>query len=433
MRIIKSNKGYYKTFVETLVESNTSWVDTNEHNDYYARKMRDRDRRISKFMESLVDFDLSIHHSDSLEEIVDIVKSKAKSILDLNDLAFFYFDEGYDDFSPVSNGYSRAFEAIIDAIKKDTIFDSLIKQDRMILIPISDSIKIKERINNILFIPIKKWRTNKYFVCLDTPLKQIDEDSFESKALSTILAHTIPLIENFHSKAKLNKVYRDFQLYQSKFFKDYRLAVVGELTLGMTEEIISPMQVILSSMEFLAEENSNIDPKLYQTIERQIKKVKSIVKRLVKFSSLASTDIEIRPVNLNDIIKDYISVMNISLKSQGFECITDLQKDIPAILSHRSYINLILSTIFTIIKDEGNKGGVILQTKVNDQYVFIKVLTTSYVEEFIPNNVTDNKGLELLILENLVKKHEGKMMTKASKNEGSKLVIAFPIIRRIRK
>lgn len=433
MRIIKSNKGYYKTFVDTLVESTPAYVDNNSSNDYYAKKMRDRDRRLSKFMSSLVEFDLKIHHSDSLDEIVSIVKQKLQSVITFKDLAFYYYDEGYDDFAPVTNGYSRAFGEIIEAIKKDTIFDPLIKQERMVLIPISESIKVREGVYNILFVPVKKWRTNRYFICLDTPLKKIDEESFESKALNIVLAHTVPIIENFHSRAKLNKVYKDFQLYQSKFFKDYRLAVIGELTLGMTEEIISPMQVILSSMEFLAEDRGNTDAELFETIERQIKKVKSVVKRLVKFSSLATSDITIRPVNLNEIIKDYVSVMNLSFKSQGFECITDLQKDIPAILSHRSYLNLLLSTIFTIIKEKSTEGGVIIQTKVNDQYVFIKVLTTNYVEEFVPNNVTDNAGLELLILENLVKKHEGKMMTKATPEEGSKLVIAFPIIRKVRK
>jgi len=432
VRIIKSNKGYYKTFAETLVET-PAITDVSQPTDYYARKMRERDRRLSKFMESLVDFDLALHHSDTLHDVVDIVKKKTESILAINEMAFYYFDEGYDDFSPVTNGYSKAFGEIINAIKKDSIFDSLIKQDKMILIPIADSIKLRERINNILFIPIKKWKMNKYFVCIDTPIRHIDEESFESKALMVLLAHAVPTIENIHSRKKLHRIYRDFQLYQSKFLKDYRLAVIGELTLGMAEKIISPMQVIVSSMDFLAEESDKIDNELYETINRQIKKVKSVVKRLVKFSSLASSDIEIKPVDLNSIIKDYVSVMNASLKSQNFECITDLEKDLPAILSHRSYINLILSTIFTLVRKDESQGGVILQTRVNDNYVFIKALTTSFVEEFIQNNVTENHSLELLILENLVKKHEGKLIAKASENEGSKIVIALPIIRKLRK
>lgn len=432
MRIIKSNKAYYKTFAETLVEAPVAG-DIGQPNDYYARKMRERDRRLSRFMESLVDFDLALHHSDKLEGVVSIVRKKIESVFELKELAFYYFDEGYDNFSPVTNGFSKAFGEIIDAIKKDTVFDSLIKQDKMILIPIADTIKLRENINNILFVPIKKWKMNKYFVCIDTPVKHFDEESFESKALSVLLAHAVPIIENIHSRKKLYRVYRDFQLYQSKFLKDYRLAVIGELTLGMAEEIISPMQVIVSSMDFLAEEKGNIDPELHSTINRQIKKVKNVVKRLVRFSSLASSDIEIMPVDLNAIIKDYVSVMNASLKSQSFECITDLEKELPAILSHRSYINLILSTILTLVRRDSEKGGVILQTRVNDNHVFIKALTTNFVEEFVQNNSTENQSLEMLILHNLVKKHEGKMITKASEEEGSKLVLALPILRKIRK
>jgi len=432
LRIIKSNKAYYKSFAETLVES-PAMNDNSQPTDYHIRKTRDRDRKLARFMESLVDYDLALHHSDNLENVVSIVKNKSESVIDLKELAFFYFDEGYDDFTPVTNGYAKAFGEIVQAIKKDSLFDSLISRDKMILIPISESLKIRERLNNILFIPIKKWKMNKYFVCIDTPVKSLDEESYEGKALMIILAHAVPIIENIHSRVKLFKVYRDFQIYQSKFLKDYRLAVVGELTLGMAEEIISPMQVILSSIEFIAENNKDVDPKLHETIGRQIKKVKTVVKRLVKFSSLASSDIEIKPVDINNIIKDYVDVMNVSMKAQNFECITDLAKQLPAILSHRSYINLMLSAIFTLVRKDDSQGGVILQSRVNDNYVFIKALTTNFVEEFSPNDVIENQSLELLILENLVKKHEGRFLVKAKENEGSKLIIALPIIRKIRK
>ncbi len=431
MRIIKSNSGYYKTFVETLVES------TPSYDPYHAtmsgkqiRRNYETDKRLSKFMEGLIDFDLALYNAETFEDIVEIVRGKANEILEVKDIIFFYYDEGYDDFVPVSRKYSKAVFEIIKIIKQDEIFDHLVNQDKIIYIPITQSVQIREGINNLLFVPIRKWRMNNYFVCLDTPLRAFDNESYEGKALKVILSHSVPIIENLFSKKKLNKIYDEFQLYQSKFMKDFRLAAIGELTLGLAEQIISPMQVILSAIEMLSE-NDNGNAQFVETIHSQVQKVKSIVKRLVKFSSVSSSDINIKPVRLNKVIKEYVDVIDATLRARKVECILDLDRDIPQILSHPSYLHVLLSTVFTLLNKETEKSGMIIQTRANDDGVFLKFITTNFVEELATSPAIDEQNIDLLILGNIVKKHEGKLSYATNEKDGTKLIIKFPILRRI--
>ncbi len=432
MRIIKSNSGYYKTFVETLVESSPTYDPYHTTSERQLRKNYEGDRKLSKFMEGLIDFDLALYNAETFEDIVSIVKMKANEILEVKDIIFFYYDEGYDDFTPVNRQFSKAVFEIIKIIKQDEIFNHLVNQDRIVHIPISQSVQIREGINNLLFVPIRKWRMNNYFVCLDTPLRAFENESYEGKALKVILSHSVPIIENMNSKKKLNKIYDEFQLYQSKFMKDFRLAAIGELTLGLAEQIISPMQVILSAIEMISDDNKS-DGRFLEAIHSQVKKVKSVVKRLVKFSSISSSDISIKPVRLNRVIREYVDVIDATLRAREVECILDLDKDIPQILSHPSYLHVMLSTVFTIVNNQEGKSGMIIQTRSNDDGVFIKFITTNYVETLATSPAVDEQNVDLLILSNIVKKHQGKISYRTNTKEGTKLIIKFPILRRMAK
>ncbi len=432
MRIIKSNNGYYKTFVETLVENSPTFNTVHGYSEKQLRRNFEADRKLSKFMEGMIDFDLALYNAESFEDIIQIAQAKANEILDVRDIIFFYYDEGYDDFIPVNRQYSKAIFEIIKIIKQDEIFDHLVKQDKIVHIPISQSLQIKEGINNLLFVPIRKWRMNNYFVCLDTPLRAFENDSYEGKALKVILSHTVPIIENMYSRMKLNKIYDEFQLYQSKFMKDFKLAAIGELTLGLAEEIISPMQVILSAIEMISEDNRE-NVKFLETIHSQVKKVKSIVKRLVKFSSVSSSEINIKPVRLNRVIREYVDVIDATLKAREVECILDLDKDIPQILSHPSYLHVLLSTVFTLLQNNDGKSGMIIQTRSNDDGVFIKFIATNYVEVLSSSPALEEQSVDLMILKNIVKKHEGKISYKTNPKDGTKLIIKFPILRRMAK
>ncbi len=430
MRIIKSDNGYYRTFVDTLVETSPVISAGHTRSDRQLRRSFEIEKRLGKFMEKLIDFNLALYDSRSFEEVAENVKRKINEIIDAREVVYFQYDEIYDDIIPMNNKFSSAVFGIIKIIKQDSIFHYLIQNEKIVHIPISQKVQLREGINNILFIPVKKWKKNNYFVCIDTPVKSIEQDSFESRALKLIISHSIPVIENIRFTDKLNKIYSEFQIFQSKFLKDYRLAAIGELTVGLTEEIISPMQVILSSIDLLGGNGSSQE--FYDTIHAQVRKVKSVIKRLMKFSAVSKEDISIKPTRLNKAIKEYIDVVNANLKAQKFECILDLDANVPQILSHPSYLHVMLSTIFSIVRSQEQSGGMILQTRANDESVFIKIITTNVIESLSGARDIEEQNLDLLILDNIVKKHEGKLTYRSTTEEGTKIIITFPIIRRMK-
>jgi len=432
MRIIKSDSGYYRTFVDTLVETAPVLNSFNTRSDRQLRRSIEVEKRLGKFMEKLIDFNLALYESKSFEEVAENVKRKINEIIEAKEVVFFLYDEIYDDIIPVNNKFSSAVFGIIKIIKQDSIFHYLIQNEKIVHIPISQKVQLREGINNLLFVPVRKWKKNNYFVCIDTPIKSIERDSFESRALKLIISHSIPVIENIRSTEKLNKIYSDFQIFQSKFLRDYRLAAIGELTVGLTEEIISPMQVILSSLDLLNSNGNGNSNEFYDTIHSQVRKVKSVIKRLMKFNNVSKTDIAIKPTRLNKTIKEYVEVINANLKAQNFECILDLDSNVPQILSHPSYLHVMLSTIFSIVRSENKQGGMILQTRTNDENVFIKIITTNVIEALTNAKGIEEQNLDLLILDNIVKKHEGRLSYRSTPEEGTKIIITFPIIRRIK-
>lgn len=256
----------------------------------------------------------------------------------------------------------------------------------------------------------------------------------DKQTIQMLLNLSLAKINKIILKNKLKVTYEDLQTYQAKLSNDFRLAAIGELTQGIIEDLLSPMQVIMSNVEFL--NTSPGQEEEVKLIKSQIKKINSSVKRLIKFASVNQQSNKIHPIKLNDIVAEYYTLVKSTLDNVNLECVLDFENNIPSILSHPNYIFQLLTNVIGLIKNRSNaKGGIIIQTRFANDSIILKVVTTASLktnsskDNFI-NNPTE---LNIRIIENLMKKHEGEFNISSYHNTGSAVTLKFPLRRKIRK
>jgi K+-sensing histidine kinase KdpD len=90
-----------------------------------------------------------------------------------------------------------------------------------------------------------------------------------------------------------------------------------------------------------------------------------------------------------------------------------------------------LTNSFSLLVNTAETGGLYLQTKYNDQKVYVRFISTNNSNNRSDNE--ENKNLNLMMLETLMKKHEGSVNYNTSKDNGSSLELIFPLRRKLLK
>src|SRR5690606_27825530 len=208
------------------------------------------------------------------------------------------------------------------------------------------------------------------------------------------------LIKDEEKKSAFNTL----QSYQSKLINDYRLSAVGELAGGVVEEILEPLQVIYSSLDLLHPADNNNE--IVEGIKQQVRKIESSSARLRRFVDRTDSKIKIIPCEINSLITNYYSIASSSLEKKQIECILDLEKDLPSILSHPHLVNqLFINLVNIITEDLTRQGGIIIQTRFVKDCVKFTLMSTEFIP-LLKNPPTVDPTFT--IVNQLVAKHEGK-------------------------
>ncbi|MDR3627343.1 MAG: hypothetical protein P4L45_10945, partial [Ignavibacteriaceae bacterium] len=219
-----------------------------------------------------------------------------------------------------------------------------------------------------------------------------------------------------------------------KLANDYKLSAIGELTSGIVEEILSPLQVISSTTELIRSDDSQVDGEVFDTINTQVKKVKKIINNLLKFAGNNDVKSKVQPCNINELINEFYMLTVSSLSNDKYECITDLEENLPPVITRPNYIYQLLTNIFSMIRSQkGNEGGILIQTKYRDEKVEIKFLTTDCEEDLKQENLRNNKDINLKIINNIMASHEGELFIDSNDTNGTIINLSFPIKRNLGK
>jgi K+-sensing histidine kinase KdpD len=383
---------------------------------------------------AIATFESQMSQIEDFQSMNRLLFNSLKRILPLKSINVFFFGESELNLIPVEEDCLEFVKTFVNNAYKEGILDWIFEAGKVSLIPLPENHRATGSKFNFLILPLLEGEKKKGVIAILTPLTSINPEDLDIQVINLMIGMALSKIEALYAKAKLKTTLNELQTYQAKLANDFKLSAIGELTDGIVEDIVDPLQVILSFVD-LSGLNS-IEKSSADLIKTQVQKIERVIARLVKFANIDSDNIKIEPCYVNNIIRDYINLVKSFLESVNIECILDLEKDIPPVLSHPNYIYQLLTNIFSMIKTYSPKGGgILIQSRFVDEHVSVKVITTSFLQNISETNSENVKtrDLNLNIINDLMKKHEGELRAAADNQKGSAIILNFPLKRKIRK
>jgi hypothetical protein len=364
-----------------------------------------------------------------IDDLIEATSGFFRKYLVNSELALFLYNEDKRNYSGL-NLISEDTNSFVDSLHKDALIDWLIETGKPKILPDPRTAKINGTSTNYLLYHSREDLKKKLIVIkLQHNLSEHKINS-HIDTLENIFRLFFVKSDNMILEKELKLLYNELHVYQSKLSNDFKLSAIGELTAGIVEEILTPLQIIISNAEFLNSDDSN---KIFIfNIKDQVTKIGDLVTRVLKFANVEDCKVSLNSVNINNLLTDYYKMISSSLESEKYECILNLDKHIPTILSNSVYMNQIFSNIFSLIRngDKTNGCGILVQTKYLNEKIQVRVVLTKKLKDLEKDDETSQ---EYKLLKNLMLRHEGNIRLENIKNSGSTLILTFPLKRCVRQ
>jgi K+-sensing histidine kinase KdpD len=391
-----------------------------------AEHFNSKQRRLNSISESgLFSYSQKLDSTASLSSIIGLFKNALKKYHPSFSSEIFAASDKLNSFTPLDPGCDPEIQMFIKEKVDTTIIDWIAESKKIIFLPYPSD-RFNKRLNCFI-IPVYNNKSLAGFLATITPLSYLSEDSTEYKLLKLLFDITFSKVQQEMLRSELHNNYLELQTLQSKIANDYKLAAIGEFASKAVENIASPLQVILSCADLLPGKSGDLDPNLLETLKEQIHEIKEVIKRITYFISSPQTNSSIQSCNINDSIKEFIRLIEQSIKTESYECVLDLDEQIPPILSNHDNIKQILINSFSLINPFNNSGeGIIIQTRYSNGIVVLRFLFTNRIIK------CEKSDVGLTILEKLMDKHEGFFDFTFDASRGTILNLSFPLKRKNR-
>ncbi len=430
MRVIKKQTLSYEPFHKSLPyltkENDGGLRDYDYHGGEYFSEARNSTSKLQQALDfertiaSLKSPDLIVHQFEMLlkrmirYKEINFFIQKDKSIIpylkQVSDRTKLFIDRTFSVES-----LNKIFSACVPKLMNDSFINN-----------------IDESKSFYFILPVLEDNNDRKLCTILMPSNKNLDDQDEVDVIRLCLQISLSKIEFLSKQEELNKSLNEMQTYQTKLANDYKLSAIGELTSGIVEEILSPLQVILSTTEFIRNENALSDVDALDTINNQVKKVETAINNLVKFAGNNNSKFKVQPCGINELLREFYTVVSSSLKNDNYECILDLEEELPPVLSQPNAIHQLFTNIFTLLrKDKSQGGGIFIQTRFKEEKIIVRALTTDYIEELNSENAKTDQDVGLKIINNIMTMHEGKLFVDSNKAKGTMIILTFPIRRRI--
>lgn len=434
MRLIKEKTSEYESFHKSLqyftknsgAQGDLKLISFENH-----RNNSNLLEKYSSFVQNLYSFQNKIQSVESVKDLNALFQEFVKRIIFSKEVEIFLFNDSRRNLIPLNTTASQLHITAVNKAYKDGILDWIYETKKATIIPDLNKLTINgSKLNQIIF-PVYDRKANYGLLSLLTPVSKVKEDSLENQSVQILLSMIIPMIITLRQKQSINKLYQELQVYQSKMNNDFDTYAIGELAEGILEEIGEPLQVILSYTN-VVENEYNVDSEVTDKIKQQVKKINELTKQLVKFSELNKPQTQkSQPCEINKVVREFKNVSNATLNNLGLECELDLEENMPPILSDPKDIKQIMTSIFSIIKSDSQKGGaIVIQTKYIKERIVLSVFTTEQLSGFA-NSQECNSNVTVKLIHELMKKNEGTAEFNSLPLKGSIIHLIFPMKRKL--
>ncbi|MFA7288204.1 MAG: hypothetical protein WC055_04930 [Melioribacteraceae bacterium] len=434
MRLIKENTSKYASYTQSL-QYYTKGSDSGDLRVITFDQFKTKNNLFEKYelyFENIVSFQKEVLRSKSIIEINSLLATYITKILGANEAELFLLDEGNQNIIPASSKCTPHHKGLVQKTFTGGMLDWIFETGKPTLIPDLKTVtKNGTKLFQVIF-PIQSKYFKGILSILDSSLKYSD-NSFECNSIQMALGMIIPTLGSLQQRKTIETLYNDLHIYQSKLNNNFRLYAAGEYADGITKEMLDSLQIILSSIELIENEYSEVDPEIIDQVKKRVKYLSEASQRFLKFNEVNENSPKTNlPSNINSITSEFHSVMLPTLKDHQLECELDLEEGIPPILTDSKQIKQVLTNIFSLIKNHTKRGsGIYIQTKYLNDSIQLSFFITEYWSDF--NEKMDYKSnLTVKIINELMQKSEGRADFNSLEENGTSIRLTYPLKRSLK-
>lgn len=240
-----------------------------------------------------------------------------------------------------------------------------------------------------------------------------------------------------------NRMISELEHHQEQLLQSGKIAAVGTLTAGIAHELNNPINNIVLTAEALKEDFSTLGQEeaqdLIHDIMVQSQRASEIVRNLLDFSRSEQPVSE--PVNIVQILRDTLKLVQNQVTLSGVEVERDLPADLPIIHGNpktlqQIFLNLFINAIQAMrdggilaVRARTENGGHWLKVEVADTGTGIDPEDLPHIFEpfYTTKEVGRGTGLGLSVSYSIAQKHGGHIEVKSQKGEGSTFTVILPV------
>ncbi len=252
-------------------------------------------------------------------------------------------------------------------------------------------------------------------------------------------------IEMLDDITERKRAEKELQDSRDMLIRSEKLAAIGQLSAGVSHEILSPLNIISMRIQML-EMMEGLPEKVrdgFAQVKGQINRVVKITKDLSQFSRI-TTRKKVRK-DINETVDHILTLVGSRLKFEQIALETDLQPDLPEILMEPERIEQVILNIINNAADasegyekkairirtevSGKENGPCVRLVISDNGKGIPPGDMNILFEpfFTTKEAGKGTGLGLYISYNIVQEHGGRIWAENNSWGGASLFIDLPV------
>ena len=224
-----------------------------------------------------------------------------------------------------------------------------------------------QALRSLVLAPLKA-KTQVFGVLVVARLARSAFLSTDCEFLHLLGEHVALATHEAEIRTRLQLAYDDLRRTQQSVLQHERLRAIGQMASGIAHDInnaISPIAVYTKAM---LEKEPNLSPRMREYLDlvgRVVKDISATVGRLRDFYRRDQTDVELKPLNLNDLIPQVVDLTRARWsdmpQQQGVVVTveTELEPDLPTVMGDETELREALTNLVFNAVDAMPQGGVL--------------------------------------------------------------------------